>query len=72
MGPVSNVQEMGHTTRAVHTRLHEQCTPGYTSSAHQATRAVHTRLHEQCTQDLTRPGYTSSAHKANGVHLSQL
>ncbi|KAI0222430.1 hypothetical protein LSAT2_026317 [Lamellibrachia satsuma] len=51
-------------TRAVHTRLHEQCTPGYTSSAHQATRAVHTRLHEQCT-----PGYTSSAHQATrAVH----
>ena len=51
-------------TREVHTRLHEQCTPGYTSSAHQATRAVHTRLHEQCT-----PGYMSSAHQdTRAVH----
>ena len=42
-GPTSSAYQ---ATRAVHTRLHEQCTPGYTSSAHQATRAVHTRLQQ--------------------------
>ena len=60
-GPTSSAHQ---ATRAVHTRLHEQCTPGYTSRAQQATRAVHTRLHEQCTT-----GYTSSAHQATrAVH----